>query len=185
MLQLADDSHGPALRGDFVPFRDVDDDNLDTMNTACFATTLALFTANLSNIPLKREDVVLANTCGDAGGTRAGRPKIPLWGGARETRGGLGDAGRQYGRTTWLVVGLSVRPTHRLRAMDRNSLPRPGCMVALLGDAPGHLQLVVSLGGVPQLLENGNIHTVLDHPPLKTVLLFPLACRTAQLPVRF
>jgi len=36
-------------------------------------------------------------------------------------RGGFGDAGWHYGRTTWLVVGLTVRPTHRLRAMDRET----------------------------------------------------------------
>jgi len=54
--------------------------------------------------------------------------------------GGHGDAGWHYGRATWLMVGLSVRPAHRLRAMDRETLP---------GLAYGYAAGSVSLGLSP------------------------------------
>ena len=54
------------------------------------------------------------------------------------------------GQLRWWLGSLPARPIMADAAMDRNSLPRPGCMVAPLGDAPGHLQLVVSPGRVPQ-----------------------------------
>ena len=69
-------------------------------------------------------------------GRRGAEAKFPSFGGARETRGGHGDAGRHSGGHLGLRFGWSPARTHRLRAMDRKPLPRPGCMVAPLGDVP-------------------------------------------------
>ena len=41
------------------------------------------------------------------------------------------------GQLRWWLGLLPARPIMADAAMDRNSLPRPGCMVALFGDAPG------------------------------------------------